>query len=66
MPSLTLGKAQAELNAQAKGRRLGIFKPHEQKAKERREKERGEQFSVEVFGSARARHQHRRPYPSRT
>jgi hypothetical protein len=26
--SLTLGKALAGLNAQAKGRRLGIFKPH--------------------------------------
>src|SRR5262245_24241278 len=27
--ALTLGKALAGLNAQAKGRRLGIFKPHE-------------------------------------
>jgi hypothetical protein len=31
--ALTLGKAVAGLNAQAKGRRLGIFKPHEEKAK---------------------------------
>ena len=31
--ALTLGKALAGLNAQAKGRRLGIFKPHEEKAK---------------------------------
>ncbi len=26
--ALTLGKAVAGLNAQAKGRKLGIFKPH--------------------------------------
>ena len=31
--SLSLGKALAGLNAQSKGRRLGIFKPHEEKAK---------------------------------
>jgi hypothetical protein len=42
--ALTLGKAVAGLNAQAKGRRLGIFKPHEEKAKKAREKERGERF----------------------
>jgi hypothetical protein len=44
--ALTLGKALAGLNAQAKGRRLGIFKPHEEKAK----KERGERFWIEVLG----------------
>ena len=32
--ALTLGRAVAGLNAQAMGRRLGIFKPHEEKAKE--------------------------------
>jgi hypothetical protein len=32
--ALSLGKAVAGLNAQAKGRRLGIFKPHGEKAKE--------------------------------
>ena len=42
--------AVAGLNAQAKGRRLGIFKPQEQKAKEAREKKRGEEFWVEVCG----------------
>src|ERR1700683_5075868 len=31
--SLTLGKALAGLNAQTKGRSLGIFKPHEEKPK---------------------------------
>jgi len=48
--ALTLGRAVAGLNAQAKGRRLGIFKPQEQKAKEAREKKRGEEFWVEVCG----------------
>ena len=48
--ALTLGKALAGLNAQAKGRRLGIFKPHEQKPKQAREKERGERFFIEVCG----------------
>ena len=31
--ALTLGKALSGLNAQAKGRRLGLFKQHEEKAK---------------------------------
>jgi hypothetical protein len=48
--ALTLGKAVAGLNAQAEGRRLGIFKPHEEKAKKAREKERGERFFIEVLG----------------
>lgn len=49
--ALTLGKAVAGLNAQAKGRRLGIFKPHEEKPKEAREKKkRGEEFWIEVCG----------------
>jgi hypothetical protein len=47
---LTLGKAVAGLNAQAKGRRLGIFKPHEEKPKRAREKQRGEEFWIEVCG----------------
>src|SRR5215467_5869033 len=48
--ALTLGEAVAGLDAQAKGRRLGIFKPHEEKAKKAREKERGERFWIEVLG----------------
>jgi len=48
--ALSLGKAVAGLNAQAKGRRLGIFKPHEEKPKKAREKERGERFWIEVLG----------------
>jgi hypothetical protein len=48
--ALTLGKAVAGLNAQAKGRRLGIFKPHEEKPKTARKNERGERFLIEVCG----------------
>jgi hypothetical protein len=48
--ALTLGKAVAGLNAQAKGRRLGIFKPHEEKVHKARAKEPGETFLVEILG----------------
>jgi hypothetical protein len=48
--SLSLGKALAGLNAQSKGRRLAIFKPHEEKTKAARERERGEQFWIELCG----------------
>lgn len=48
--ALTLGKALAGLNAQSKGRRLGIFKPHEEKPHQAREKERGEEFWIEICG----------------
>src|SRR5262245_55255888 len=48
--ALTLGKGVAGLNAQAKGRRLAIFKPHEETAKKAREKEPGERFFIEVLG----------------
>jgi hypothetical protein len=48
--ALTLGKALAGLNAQAKGRRLGIFKPHEDKPHKAREKGKGEQFWIEICG----------------
>jgi hypothetical protein len=43
--ALGLGKAVAGLNAQAKGRRLGIFKPHEEKPTRAREKETGEEWA---------------------
>ena len=52
--ALILGKALAGLNAQAKGRRLGLFKPHEEKAKKAREKERGQRFLIEVCGPVSA------------
>jgi hypothetical protein len=54
--ALSLGKALAGLNAQAKGRRLGLFKPHEEKAHTAREKKRGEEFWIEICG---------RPVPAR-
>jgi hypothetical protein len=47
---LSLGKALAGLTAQTKGRRLGIYKPEEVGAKEAREKERGEEFWIELCG----------------
>jgi hypothetical protein len=48
--ALSLGKALAGLNAQAKGRRLGVFKPHEQKPHQARKKGHGEEFWVEICG----------------
>jgi hypothetical protein len=50
--SLTLGKALAGLTAQSKGRRLGVFKPHEEKPGQARKKERGEEFWIELCGRA--------------
>jgi hypothetical protein len=50
--ALTLGRAVAGLNAYSKGRRLGIFKPHEEKAKKAREKEPGVAFKIEMCGRA--------------
>lgn len=48
--ALTLGRAVAGLNAQSKGRRLGIFKPHEEKPQKAREQKRDENFLIEVCG----------------
>ncbi len=48
--ALSPGKALAGLNAQAKRRRLGIFKPHEQKPHEAREKELGAEIWIEILG----------------
>ena len=48
--ALSLGKALAGLNAYSKGRRLGLFKPHEEKAKKAREKKPGERLLIEVCG----------------
>lgn len=50
--ALSLGRAVAGLNAQAKGRQLVVFKPHEEKPKTAREKEHGERFLVELLGRA--------------
>ena len=48
--ALSLGRAVAGLNAQSKGRRLGVFKPHEEKPEKARDSGDGERFLVEVCG----------------
>ena len=48
--ALSLGKAVAGLNAQSKGRRLGIFKPASQEVKKARARKRGEEFFIEICG----------------
>jgi hypothetical protein len=51
--SLTLGKAVAGLNAQSKGRRLGIFRPAEVKARKRKgELRAGAKLHVDLLGRA--------------
>jgi len=50
--ALSLGKAVAGLNAQTKGRRLGIFKPSPDKVRSERDKKRGEDFWIELCGRA--------------
>jgi hypothetical protein len=50
--ALSLGKALAGLNAQSKGRRLGIFKATPKELKKVREQKRGEGFRVELLGRA--------------
>ena len=50
--ALSFGKALAGLNAQSKGRRLGIFKPTPKKLKKVRELERGQEFRVDLLGRA--------------
>ena len=48
--ALSLGNAVAGLNAQAKGRRLGIYKPAPQEIKKARARKLGEEFFVEIAG----------------
>jgi hypothetical protein len=50
--ALSLGEALAGLNTQSKGRRLGIFKPTPKELKKARGCKRGEEFWVELLGSA--------------
>jgi hypothetical protein len=50
--ALSLGKALAGLNAQSKGRRLGIFKSSPKELVKARERKRGEEFWVELLGRA--------------
>jgi hypothetical protein len=48
--ALTLGKAVAGLNAQSKGRRLGIYKPGREKERKPPARKPGESFAVEILG----------------
>src|ERR1035438_2035974 len=48
--ALSLGKALAGLNAQSKGRRLGIFKPSPKELRRVREQKGGEEFRVDLLG----------------
>ena len=50
--ALSLGKALAGLNAQSKGRRLGIFKPNPKELKKAQEQKRVEEFWVDLLGRA--------------
>jgi len=52
--ALTLAKALAGLNAQSKGRRLGIYPEHPDEGKPEKQRERLEQesFTVEILGRA--------------
>jgi len=47
---LSIAKAVAGLNAQSKGRRLGIFKPRPAEIREARNHKRGEEFRVDLLG----------------
>jgi hypothetical protein len=48
--ALTLGKSLAGLNAQSKGRRLGLFNPAEEKTHQAREKSHGQEIWIELCG----------------
>ncbi len=48
--ALTLGRALAGLNAQSKGRRLGIYQPSEEKRKVPKRAKPGETAAVELMG----------------
>lgn len=48
--ALSLGKAVTGLTAQSKGRRLGIYKPAPQEAKQAHARKRGEEFFVDICG----------------
>jgi hypothetical protein len=50
--AFSLARAVAGLDAYAKGRRLGLFKPEEERPKKAREKEPGVKFWVELLGRA--------------
>jgi hypothetical protein len=48
--SLSLARAEPALTAQRKGRRLGIYKPHEEGVKQAQENEHCQEFWIEMCG----------------
>jgi hypothetical protein len=48
--SLTMGKILAGLNAQSKGRRLGIFEPGEEKSEKARQRTHDEEYYIMLLG----------------
>jgi hypothetical protein len=48
--ALSLGKALADLNAQTKGQRLGIFHPSPKERKEVQERKPSEEFRIALLG----------------
>jgi hypothetical protein len=50
--ALSLGRAVAGLNAQSKGRKLGVFRPHEEEPEAARKRGAGDGFLVELCGRA--------------
>lgn len=48
--ALTVGRAVAGLNAQAKGRRLGIYEPSEEKPDQARQRPQQDVFSIKLLG----------------
>ena len=50
--ALTLGKAVAGLNAQSKGRSLGIFKPGDKAAEKEKGRKKSAEYRVELLGRA--------------
>lgn len=50
--ALTLGKGVAGLNAQSKGQRLGIYHPREATPEEKKKRQQGEEFEIQIMGRA--------------
>lgn len=50
--ALSLGRAVAGLNAQSKGRKVGVFRPHEEEPEAARKRGEGDEFLVELCGRA--------------
>jgi len=64
--ALSLGKAVAGLTAQTKGRRLGIYTPSPEGARQAREEKRGEEFWIEFCGRPHARSHRKQADPDQS